>query len=191
MLPDTEGTDLVKQIIPLLSEPKPPIIAVTAYSTLERIAAAKAIGITGYVVKPVSLPKIEAAITSSSPIVQIRRTFTPQQTSDKCDFAPLSRLENGKQLVAEYGLGLVEAWQNISDQLQKAPVLDDNIRRDIHAFRSRVLVVSATEAGDQIALLEDAARANEREACQKLASVIDELVQEIAQAAKENAFIFG
>jgi signal transduction histidine kinase/ActR/RegA family two-component response regulator len=186
MLPDIDGATLARKLLSLMREPKPPIIAVTAYSTPEKIAEAKAAGISGYVVKPVSLRKIESAITSSTPVVQIHRTLTPS-SHGRCDFSDLRRLDNGNALVAEYGAGLNGAWSKIVNLLGSDPMPSDKVARESHAFRSRLLAVHAEEAAEQVALLEEAARRGERDICLQLAEVVNELVDEVAQAAKQHS----
>jgi len=185
MLPDIDGATLARKLLAIMQEPKPPIIAVTAYSTPEKIAEAKAAGITGYVVKPVSLRKIESAITSSTPVVQIHRTLTPSKHG-RCDFSDLARLNDGRQLIAEYGAGLPGAWNKISIMLDSDPMQSDKVARESHAFRSRLLAVRAEEAAEQVALLEEAARRGQREVCLQLVDVINELVDEVATAAKHH-----
>jgi len=187
MLPDIDGATLARKLLSIMREPKPPIIAVTAYSTPEKIAEAKDAGITGYVVKPVSLRKIESAITSSTPVVQIHRAHTPLNQV-RCDFSALMRLENGKARVAEYGAGLNSAWGAISGLLSSDLLLSDKIARESHAFRSRLLAVQAEEAAEQVALFEEAARRGERDICLQLAEVINELVAEVAEAASQHLF---
>jgi len=135
------------------------------------------------VVKPVSLRKIESAITSSIPVVQIHRALTPS-SHGRCDFSELMRLNNGSQLVAEFGVGLNGAWDAISSLLGTDPMPSDKVARESHAFRSRLLAVHAEEAAEQVALFEEASRRGDREICLRLAEVITELVSEVAEAAK-------
>jgi signal transduction histidine kinase/FixJ family two-component response regulator/outer membrane protein assembly factor BamB len=186
MLPDIDGATLARKLLALMREPKPPIIAVTAYSTPEKIAEAKAAGITGYVVKPISLRKIESAITSSPPVVRIHSTHTPESQAH-CDFSMLMRLDNGKALIAEYGADLSEAWNGVAALLGNDPFDGEKTARASHAFRSRLLAVLAEEVAEQVGLFEEAARRGDREICQQLAEVIDDMVGEVAEAAKRHA----
>jgi len=185
MLPDIDGATLAKKLLELMRDPKPPIIAVTAYSTPEKIAEARAAGITGYVVKPVSLRKIESAITSSTPVVQIHTAHIPVSLG-RCDFTPLMQLANGQQLVAEYGPGLSQAWNEIKKMLTVDPLPADRVVHASHALRSRLLAAFAEDASEQVGLLENAARRGERETCLRMAEVIDDLVDEVVQAAKQH-----
>jgi signal transduction histidine kinase/FixJ family two-component response regulator len=186
MLPDIDGATLARKLLAIMREPKPPIIAVTAYSTPEKIAEAKAAGITGYVVKPVSLRKIESAITSSPPVVRIHTAHAPESEAH-CDFSMLMRLDNGRALLTEYGTGLSGAWNNIAALLGKDPFEGEKTARESHAFRSRLLAVHAEEVAEQVGLFEEAARRGDREVCQQLAEIICEMVGEVAEAAKRHA----
>ena len=186
MLPDIDGATLARKLLALMREPKPPIIAVTAYSTPEKIAEAKAAGITGYVVKPVSLRKIESAITSSPPVVRIHTAHAPESRA-RCDFSMLMRLDNGKALIAEYGAGLKGAWGKIAALLNHDPFDGEKTARESHAFRSRLLAVHAEEVAEQVGLFEEAARRGDREICQQLAEVIFEMVVDVAEAASRHA----
>jgi signal transduction histidine kinase/CheY-like chemotaxis protein len=186
MLPDIDGATLARKLLALMREPKPPIIAVTAYSTPEKIAEAKAAGITGYVVKPVSLRKIESAIMASTPVVQIHNTHTPSNPA-RCDFSALRRLDNGEKLIAEYGPGLNKAWSELSKLFEIDPFPSDEAARASHTFRSRLLAVHAEEASEQVALLEEAARRGDRVICLQMVGVINELIDEVAEAAKQQS----
>ena len=185
MLPDIDGATLARKLLAIMREPKPPIIAVTAYSTPEKIAEAKAAGITGYVVKPVSLRKIESAIMSSTPVVQIHKTHAPSNLG-RCDFSVLLRLNNGKKLISEYGPGLKKAWNEISKLIEIDPFPGNEVVRTSHALRSRLFAVFAEDVAEQVALLEEAARRGDRGTCLQMAGVINELIDEVAQAAEQS-----
>jgi len=188
MLPDIDGATLARKLLAIMREPKPPIIAVTAYSTPEKIAEAKAAGITGYVVKPVSLRKIESAIMSSTPVVQIHKTHTPTNPGH-CDFSTLMSLSNGRQLIAEYGPGLISSWNAILKLIEIDPFPGDDVARASHALRSRLFAVNAEDVAEQVEVLEAAARRGDRATSLQMAGVIGGLIDEVAQAAKQQALV--
>ncbi len=188
MLPDTDGATLARKLLMIMREPKPPIIAVTAFSTPEKIAEAKAAGITGYVVKPVSLRKIESAIMASTPVVQIHTTHAPTN-SGHCDFSALMSLSNGRQLIAEYGPGLIVSWTTILKLIGTEPFPGDDVARASHALRSRLFAVNAEEVAEQVEVLEAAARRGDRATSLQMADVIGELIDGVAQAARQQALV--
>lgn len=62
MLPDTDGGTLTKQILAVCEEPKPPVFAVTAYSTKEKEEECLRAGMAGFISKPITLEKLDAAL---------------------------------------------------------------------------------------------------------------------------------
>jgi signal transduction histidine kinase/DNA-binding NarL/FixJ family response regulator len=185
MLPDTNGVELAREMLTLLAEPKPPIIAVTAYSTPEKMAQAREAGISGFVTKPVSKHKIQAAIMGSAGGFPARRSLD-LRTVD-CDFSMILRLKNGRQQLAEYADDLPRVWARVMALLQSVDDSAEECARAVHSFRSRILAVHAMTISEQLSLLEDAARAKRREDIDRLVSVIEPLLDELAEAARGRA----
>jgi signal transduction histidine kinase/CheY-like chemotaxis protein len=186
MLPDTTGTELARKILEMAAEPKPPIIAVTAYSTPEKIQQAKDAGIVGFVTKPVSRRKIEAAILEAIGEFSVGRVMElPEAPTVDCNFNLLLRLPDGAQKLAEYADDLPRAWSRVLDSLRgETP---GQQARVVHAFRSRILAVHATAVAEQLGLLEEAAGRDAREDVDKLIGVIEPLLKEIEKRARGRA----
>ena len=115
MLPDTTGPELADDPRGSPRSEAPDLIAVTAYSTRERIAEAKAAGIRQFVTKPIDRRKLEAAILGvDSPATAVTLRTPEQRPSEiQCDFAPLLGVENGRQILAEYADALSPTWSEV------------------------------------------------------------------------------
>ncbi len=186
MLPDTTGTELARKILEMVPDPKPPIIAVTAYSTPEKIQQAKEAGIVGFVTKPVSRKKIELAILEALGEFSVGRAVElPDVPPVDCNFNLLLRLPDGAQKLAEYADDLPRAWSRVLASLRDETPAHQ--ARTVHAFRSRVLAVHATSVAEQLGLLEDATQRNAREDVNKLIGVIEPLLKEIEKLARSRA----
>ncbi|HEY9154063.1 MAG TPA: response regulator, partial [Opitutaceae bacterium] len=186
MLPDTTGTELARKILEMVADPKPPIIAVTAYSTPEKIQQAKDAGIVGFVTKPVSRKKIEAAILAALGEFSAGRAMElPEAPTVDCNFNLLLRLPDGAQKLAEYADDLPRAWSRVLESLRNDPSAQQ--ARTVHAFRSRILAVHATAVAEQLGLLEEALGREEREDADKLVDVIEPQLKEIEKLARSRA----
>lgn len=151
-LPDMDGGSLCRRILALMPDPKPPVVAVTAYSTDEKLAEARQAGMTGFVTKPVTQEKLARVIRGLSVAMQPRRsldTNLPQQPA-----SPLATLGD----LAPSGLKLAEdielRWRNTSTM---AELRDPRTAREAHALRSLLLLAGEESAAEQIALIESAA----------------------------------
>ncbi|HEU5077905.1 MAG TPA: response regulator [Opitutaceae bacterium] len=184
MLPDTNGVELAREMLTVLSDPKPPIIAVTAYSTPEKMEQAKAAGITGFVTKPVSKRKIQAAIMSAVGGFAAKRSIDVRTVD--CDFTMILRLKNGRQQLAEYADDLPRVWARVLAMIDSEESVDESARA-VHAFRSRVLAVQAMNISEQLSLLEDAVLAKRKEDTARLVSVIAPMLDDLAEAARDRA----
>lgn len=184
LLPDINGAELARRILAEVAEPKPPVVAVTAYSTPDKIAEARAAGISGFVTKPVSRRKLEAAILGLGAQFQSRRSLDVARSKVACDFSPLLRLADGRRVLAEYAEALPEAWAETVAALAGEK---DRAAQAVHAFRSRLLAVHAESAAEQLALLEDAVRAEEKEAADRLVDLLSAMVADVAEAARARA----
>lgn len=187
MLPDMMGDELARELLKMVPHPKPPIIAVTAYSTPDKIAQAKAAGITGFVTKPVSKKKLQAAILGATANLEVRPP-TKQDPTLKCDFTVFTRMNDGRRLLAEFAEGLATDWETIAKECGSEPG-DRHLVVAIHTFKSRVLVAHAGEMAEQLGLLEDAVQERRPADVLRLLAVIRPMVAELALRAREEAFV--
>jgi signal transduction histidine kinase/ActR/RegA family two-component response regulator len=192
VLPDTDGATLARTILAGLPEPKPPVVAVTAYSTKEKVAEAKAAGITGFVAKPISRRKLEAAILGVGEVDRSSRPIEVVAASNgDWDFGALLRLPDGRQALAEFGEGLGSAWERVESLVARlGPGVDEGpAAKAVHSFRGRVLAVEAHGLVEQLASLEQAVRSRSAspEDLSRLCRVIGPLVQQLAAAASDQA----
>jgi signal transduction histidine kinase/CheY-like chemotaxis protein len=184
VLPDINGAELAKRILLEVPDPKPPVICVTAYSTPEKIAEARAAGISGFVTKPISRPKLEAAILSLGAQFQPGRSLDVVRSKVECDFSSLLRLNDGSRVLAEYADALLPTWNGTISLLDRDP---EEASRAVHAFRSRILAVHANVLNEQLALLEDAVRAGRHAEVRRLVDLTGAMVDDIATAARARA----
>ena len=181
VLPDTNGADLARKILAEVPEPKPPIIAVTAYSTPEKMAEAKAAGISGFVTKPISRRKLETAILGIGSQFQTRGALDVARSKVECDFTLILRLESGSRILSEYAEALPGAWQGTVSLLDRDA---EEAARAVHAFRSRILAVHANALSEQLGVLEEAVRAGQHSEVRRLVDLAGAMVDEIAAAAR-------
>lgn len=185
LLPDINGAELARRILLEVPEPKPPVICVTAYSTPEKIAEARAAGISGFVTKPVSRRKLESAILGLGSQFQARRSLDVARTKVECDFSSLLRLDDGSRVLAEYAEALPGAWTGTVSLIDRDA---DEGAKAVHAFRSRILAVHANSVGEQLAVLEDSLRAGHQAEVRRLVDLIGSMVDDLAAAARARAF---
>ena len=187
MLPDINGAQLARRILEIAPEPKPPIIAVTAYSTMEKMAEARAAGIRGFVTKPISEKKLSAAILRLGTKVSFH---SPQDSSaPSADFSALLRLQDGRQVLMQYARDLTASWEAVAAKL----ALGDPAvaAKAVHAYRSQVLAVRAVEAAEQLALLEACAQEARWEDARRIAAVVAPMIADLADLARKQAFLEG
>jgi CheY-like chemotaxis protein len=184
LLPDRDGAALAKEILELVREPKPPVIAVTAYSTPEKRAEAAAAGIVGFVTKPISRHKLEAAILSLGD--GLRRPIQPIEigSAGDWDFRPLLRLPDGRRHVAEFVAEVPRAWDDVR---RRAEAGDPSARRAVHAFRGRILVVHAQSLSEQLAILESLLNGGDPADVGRMLGVLAPMVNRLAEAGSAEA----
>jgi signal transduction histidine kinase/CheY-like chemotaxis protein len=182
MLPDTTGPELTRKILARAKDPKPPVVMVTAHSTNGVMEEARLAGVSGFVSKPVTKRKLEAAILNLGGLVSVRRpTDGPRQV--QADYSSLLHLDNGRQLLMGYAETLPGAWAELGDRVSH--VQDPAAKaREVHAFRSRILAVHALELAEQLVLLENAMRAAHDDKAGRLFSAIGPMIDDLAAAAK-------
>lgn len=191
VLPDTDGATLARTILAMLPDPKPPVVAVTAYSTREKVAEARAAGITGFVAKPISRRKLEAAILGVGEADRSSRPIDLAPAGGEWDFSPLLRLPDGRQALAEFAEGLGSAWDHVAAQIAalEAGAERAGVAKAVHAFRGRILTVHAQALAEQLSTLEQAVRGEKATAADlgRMAGLIKGLVQQLASAASDHA----
>jgi signal transduction histidine kinase/DNA-binding response OmpR family regulator len=152
-LPDIPGPEVARRILASLPDPKPPIIAVTAYATEDRIRACLDAGIATVVTKPVTKEKMESAIKGLGSTLRAKQSL--DITQSVCDITLLQRFGDPAIVIAEYRLSLLQRWQRVILALETQ---DATAAFEIHSLRGQSLAVSATALAEQLALLETAAR---------------------------------
>ena len=187
LLPDITGAELARRILEIVPEPKPPIIAVTAYSTVEKMAEARAAGIRGFVTKPISEKKLAAAILRLGTRISLHRPQDPPASS--ADFTALLRLEHGRQVLLEYSRDLAATWEGVTRAMTAGET--EAAAKAVHAFRSSVLAVRAQEPAEQLALLEDCVREGRWTDAQRIAAVVGPMIADLAGLARQRAFQEG
>jgi signal transduction histidine kinase/DNA-binding NarL/FixJ family response regulator len=186
LLPDINGSDLARRILLEVAEPKPPVIAVTAYSTPEKLTELKSAGVSAVVAKPVSLEKLRTAIMSLA-VPNARRSLDTARTSVDCDFRAILAAEGGPSILAKYAQELGPAWLGILSRLDGDP---DEAAREVHAFLSRILVVDAASTAAQLVELESALRLARYSEVRRLADGLTPMVEDVAAKAKAEAALF-
>lgn len=155
-LPDMDGGHLCRRILALLPNPKPPVIAVTAYSTAEKLEEAKLAGMTGFVTKPITKEKLARVIRGLSEGLQPRRSLdinlAPPLPS------PLASLGDLAPSCEELASSIAAKWRSTTTL---AELRDPRTPREAHALRSLLLLASESETAEQVSLIESAAEASD------------------------------
>ena len=162
-LPDINGDELCRQLLAVLPPPRPPIVAVTAYSSAEKLAAARAAGMAGFVTKPVTREKLAQVI---------HELDTGPRPRPSLDLAParglppaLSMLGELAPTLARLAADLGTGWQQAQAQ---ACLHDPRTGRAAHALRSLLLLAGEDDLAEQLGLLESAAEAADWDTVEKL-----------------------
>ena len=178
LLPDMTGAELTEALRNRSSSPLPPIVAVTAYSTQEKIAEGRAAGIHSFVSKPVSRAKIAQMLSQ----FQFRPSESHEPdcpSEDGGDFSRILTLNNGAALLANYAEEIPSAWASCK------PFDGPDAASLVHALRSKILLAHDELLAEQLSLLETACRTGELDTAQRIAHIVDrELDRFVASAAK-------
>lgn len=156
-LPDMSGDELCRVLLSLQPEPLPPVIAVTAYSADEKLQAAIAAGMAGYVVKPVTSEKLRDVIRRLSGGLRPRRSLdtrllaaAPRSSAPRAQLASLGSLAPSAEELAEK---ICDNWQAFT---ALAEMKDPRAANSVHALRSLLLLAGEQTAAEQAGLLENA-----------------------------------
>lgn len=165
-LPDMEGGELCKRLLAVVSLPKPPVIAVTAYANAEKLAEAKAAGMSGFVTKPVTREKLERAIRGLSTSRQPRRSLDTETNALPGGKSPLASLGPLAPSPLRLAADLAEKWRSVA---ALAEMQDPRTGREAHGLRSLLLLAGEESAAEQVGLIETAADSADWAAVQRLA----------------------
>jgi signal transduction histidine kinase/CheY-like chemotaxis protein len=165
-LPDMEGGELCTRLLALLPNPKPPIIAVTAYANAEKLAEAKAVGMAGFITKPITREKLERIILGLSGNRQPRRSLDAEISLPAVPRSVLASLGELAPSPLRLAGEIAERWRGIA---ALAAMQDPRTARDAHALRSLLLLVGERGAAEQLGVFEQAADAGDWAAVQRLA----------------------
>ena len=155
-LPDIEGDELSRQLQAVLVPPRPPIVAVTAYSSSEKMDAARAAGMAGFVTKPVTREKLEQLIRNLDTGLSPRRSL--DLTRMPAANPALALLGELAPTMERLGADLANGWQQTEAQ---ARLHDPRSGRSAHALRSLLLLAGEADLAEQFGLLEAAAGAGD------------------------------
>ena len=176
-LPDIPGPEVARRILASLPDPKPPIIAVTAYATQDRIRACLDAGITDVVTKPVTKEKLESVIKGLGSTLRAKQSL--DITRSVCDVTPLQRFGEPATVIAEFRSAFLQRWQRVIFALD---LQEATAPFEIHSLRGQALVVSATALAEQLALLESAAREQRWDDAGRLRSGVEHELTLVADA---------
>lgn len=149
-LPDLSGDELCRRLQRVLGEPRPPIIAVTAYTLGEKFDAARAAGMAGFVTKPVTREKLEQLIRGLAGGLSPRRSLDIQRPPA----GPLAELGDLAPSLSKISSDVGLRWLEVETQ---ARLHDPRTARTAHALRSLLLLAGEEAAAEQAGLVESAA----------------------------------
>jgi CheY-like chemotaxis protein len=176
-LPDIPGPEVARRILASLPDPKPPIIAITAYATEDRVRACLDAGIADVITKPVTKAKLESAIKGLGSTQRAKQSL--DITRSVCDVTPLQRFGEPATMIAEYRSSLLQRWQRVVFTLD---VQEAAAAFEIHSLRGQALVVRATALAEQLALLESAAREGRWDDTVRLRAPVEQELTLVADA---------
>jgi CheY-like chemotaxis protein len=183
MLPDTDGGTLTREILLHCEDPKPPIFAVTAYSTKEKEDECLRAGMAGFISKPITVEKLEAALqgwasrhrTSAKPFVE------PCAPTASITVAQLGRLGPLEVILPDFIRKIQNEWAGIDRMLEDRECTP--AANAAHKLISAMLLVDADVLSDQLRLLEGRLRDGALESeIEKVRGVCRDEVTNVAQA---------
>lgn len=185
MLPDTDAGKLTPELLLLCSEPKPPVFAVTAYSTQDKKDEALDAGMAGFISKPLTLEKLEAALQQwGSQHAPRRETEQPAPLS-LVTFTHLNRLGQLGEIGPRWVADLETGWKTVVANAAVDRILTAN---EAHRLISAALLVECAELVAQLRLLEKQLRGTTEDAViDRQIEVTGELVERVTQAVLQAA----
>jgi len=170
-LPDTDGAELCRQLVHILPRPTPPIVAVTAYSTKEKVVEAQASGMTGFITKPVTKEKLERVIRGLSEGLQPKRSLDTHTAAALGH--PLDSLGDLAQSSAQLAATVAVQWQSVSALAQ---LRDPRTAGEAHKLLGLLRSTAAEAAQEQVQLIEETARRGDWAAVQRLLPFAQETI---------------
>ena len=185
MLPDTDGGTLTKEILAVCEDPKPPVFAVTAYSTKEKEDECLRAGMAGFISKPITVEKIEAALqkwadgrqSSARPVVEL------SAAGPMVSVEQIGRLGPLEIILPEFTQKIQSEWASIDRMLEDRECIP--AANAAHKLVSAMLLVEARVASDQLRLLESRLRDGALESeIEKVRAICREEIEAVAGALK-------
>lgn len=152
MLPDMEGGELSRQLLALSVEPKPLVLAVTAYFGPEKEAEARDAGMAGLITKPLTVEKLGAALRKvPTPPLPIGPAPAASADGDELSLEQLGRIGGGRNVVPEFRQRLAAEWLEVESLLPSDPAKAAVIA---HRLISAGLVINARALCENLHALE-------------------------------------
>lgn len=185
MLPDMDGGELTQKLLAIAEEPKPPVFAVTAYSTKEKHDECLAAGMAGFISKPITLEKLEAALEGWGANRVPRPQFQGEEPVTPVSLEQISKLGPVELMVPEFATRLAQEWAKIEQLLgSDAP----QAANAAHKLTSATLLVSAQYLTDQLRILEEQLRSAAAPAeVEKLREICREEIEKVTQSLRAAA----
>ncbi len=185
MLPDTDGGTLTKEILAVCEEPKPPVFAVTAYSTKEKEDECLRAGMAGFISKPITVEKIEAALQkwADGRPSGSRPMFEQLEVGPTVSVDQLARLGPLEIILPDFARKIQNEWALIDRMLEDRECTP--AANAAHKLVSAMLLVEADAASDQLRLLENRLRDGAIESeIEKVRAICREEVEAVAGSLK-------
>ena len=192
MLPDTDGRTLTKELLALCEEPKPPVFAVTAYSTKEKEDECLNAGMAGFISKPITVEKLEASLNhwadrhraGTRKMIDLAEVGAARITLQQ-----LARLGPLETMLPDYIIKIESEWASVDRMLEDRECTA--AANTAHRMMSALFVVEAGGACDQLRILESRLRDGALESeIEKVRSVcrdeIDAVVKSLKAALKRH-----
>ena len=185
MLPDTDGGTLTKEILAVCEEPKPPVFAVTAYSTKEKEDECLRAGMAGFISKPITVEKIEAALQKWADARQggARPVVEDSDTGPSVSVEQLGRLGPLDIILPDFTRKIQSEWALIDRMLEDRECTP--AANAAHKLVSAMLLVEADAASDQLRLLETRLRDGALESeIEKVRAICGEEIEAVVGSLK-------
>jgi signal transduction histidine kinase/DNA-binding NarL/FixJ family response regulator len=166
MLPDMEGSELVRRIKECTAGQTPPIIAVTAYATAEKRTEAFDAGVSDFVTKPITTDKIQSALQTTVKAGSSSSGVNSVAAAEPLRFGILLDGENPRQRIIEFRTELLRRLGEIEKALQAQD--SSRTASSAHALASQLLAIHHHTFADQLRALETAATRGEWDCARKL-----------------------
>lgn len=185
MLPDIDGGALTQKLLQICEDPKPPIFAVTAYSTKEKYEECLAAGMAGFISKPVTLEKLEAALQGWGANHVSRPMYEGEEPVTPVSIQQLSKLGPIGVMVPEFTRRLEHDWQTVEHLLATDLTQAANAA---HKMISATLLVEAQYISDQLRILEEQIRKGAPTPdLEKLRDICREEIEKVAKSLRAAA----